>query len=95
MRTCRAALKHIEGSLKRAEDDAAYLKFENDQRRGEEEHAKLKAWMIYDAVCPEENYEAALSSRQPGTSSWFLEEPSFLEWLSRDNGLMWVYGIRE
>ena len=95
MRGYRAALKRIEPSLKRAKDDAAYLKVENDRRRAEEEHAKLMGWMAYDTVDPEENYEAALSCRQSGTSSWFLKEPSFLEWFSRGNGLMWVYGIRE
>jgi len=95
MRTYRAALKRIEPSIKRAEDDVAYLKVATDRRRVEKEHAKLMAWMTYDTVYPEENYEAALSRRQPGTSSWFLEEPSFLEWVLRGNGLMWVYGVRE
>ena len=77
------------------EGDAAYLKVDTERRRVEEEHAKLREWMIYDSVYPEENYDDALSLRQPGTSSWFLEEPSFLEWLTTTNGFMWVYGIRE
>ena len=95
MRIFRASLKQIKRSLKEADDDRAYLKTEADQRRQEEEHRKLKAWLSYENVHPEDNYEAALSLRQSGTSLWFLQDLGFLQWLSSSNGLMWVYGIRE
>ena len=81
--------------MKRVEDDRAYLKIEADQRRLQEEHASFKSWLAFESISPEENYEAALSLRQPGTSSWFLEDPGFLQWVAKSNGLMWVYGIRE
>lgn len=95
MCTNRATLKQIGRSLERAEDNAAYLKAASDRQRVDEERTKLKAWMACDNVCPEENQEVALSRRQSGTGIWFLEEPSFLEWLSTSNGLMWIYGIRK
>ena len=90
-----AALRRIELSSIRVEDEIADLKIENNQRRMEEALMRLEEWLIYDSVHPEENYEAALTCRQPGTSLWFLQHPSFLDWLSRENGLMWVYGIRK
>ena len=95
MYTNRSALKRIEPSVKKIEDDLASIHIRKDRRRAEEEHARLIIYLAYDTVYPEENYEAALSYRHPGTSSWFLKEPSFTGWLSSPNGMMWVYGIRK
>ena len=94
-RGCSATLKQIERSTKSAEDHAAYIRLEYDQRRMEEKHTKIQEWIIYETTNPAENYEAALNCRQTGTGSWFLEEPCFVQWVSETSGLMWIYGIRE
>ena len=93
--TYRAALRRIEPAVKRLEEGTKYLSAETEQRSLEAEQARLLTWLRYDSIDFEGVHEDVLGYRQSGTGAWFFEEPKFNRWLSEDNGLLWIYGIRK
>jgi NACHT domain len=54
---------------------------------------RLRAWICPLNVSTNDNYEAALEHRAPGTGTWFLTSPEYIYWRVDDrNGWFWLLG---
>jgi Cdc6-like AAA superfamily ATPase len=52
---------------------------------------QMKNWL--SAPDPSTNYKKALQQRQQGTGTWLLHSTEFTRWNTRQNSLLWLYGI--
>ncbi|KAF7967292.1 hypothetical protein HWV62_34771 [Athelia sp. TMB] len=57
---------------------------QNDKKR------KIHEWIKAPDISP--SYNAARKKHQPGTGSWFLNGPQFLEWKEKPGSNLWLYG---
>ncbi|KAK6506871.1 hypothetical protein TWF481_005331 [Arthrobotrys musiformis] len=56
-----------------------------------EGQATMRSWI--SPPDPSTNYNAALREHQPGSGLWFLEGPTFTEWKTQRNSLLWLHVI--
>ena len=54
--------------------------------------SKIHEWIKAPDASP--SYNAARKKHQPGTGSWFINGPQFLEWKEQPGSLLWLYGGR-
>jgi Cdc6-like AAA superfamily ATPase len=52
---------------------------------------QIKNWL--SPPDPSTNYNKALQQRQKGTGTWLLQSEEFTQWNTRQNSLLWLYGI--
>jgi hypothetical protein len=52
---------------------------------------QIKDWL--SPPDPSTNYNKALQQRQEGTGTWLLQSEEFTQWNTRQNSLLWLYGI--
>ena len=62
----------------------------------QEKKKRLLEWLRPEEVDPDQNYEAALLSRQPSTGQWFLKSDIFNAWLeAKKSSFLWLHSIRK
>lgn len=57
----------------------------------DEQHERLRRWL--DPPDPSTNYNKAIKERFPGTGTWFINSPAFIEWKTTSKAFPWLYGI--
>lgn len=61
-----------------------------------EKEKRLLNWLRPEEVDPNQNYEAALLSRQPLTGKWFLDSDIFKTWFEAEKpSFLWLHAIRK
>ncbi|KAF5632082.1 hypothetical protein F52700_6601 [Fusarium sp. NRRL 52700] len=57
----------------------------------DKQREKILTWISTDNS--RESFKNKLQQRQPGTGSWFLEDPTFQEWMTGRGKVLWCPGI--
>lgn len=61
-----------------------------------EKEKRLMKWLHPEEADPDQNYEAALLSRQPLTGKWFLDSDIFTNWCEAEkSSFLWLHAIRK
>ena len=90
-----SALRRLEESSSDIHSRTISIEATLDEQTVQQTNAQLIEWLGLDEIRVQDNFDAALELRQPGTGSWFLEDVNFKEWQEKDGSFLWLHGIRE
>lgn len=85
----------IGSTTRKTAEDLAQLRVAFSDKASIDESQSVRSWLLPEGIDTETKFEAALRLRHPLTGQWLLDSNNFRDWLSRESGCIWVYGIRK